>query len=240
MWLDGAAPLWSHKRFAQTASQKPFTLGEAVEPPPRTRLAIGRFRYWTRRHGARGLRRAWGPSAVCGGWLPPALARQPGDRPSSRPLRALLPPLRPTQLGRSARASIDAAPSATPSKPPFASRSTAAHHLTISAVAPGGAEEVAGDRCGAVAVAGMVDVVALTDDPVRSAMFLLPLPGCARATGCARCSASDTGGTPSAATCTSSAATSPAAATAYAARSTSRTLTGAASEQKRSYASSVL
>jgi hypothetical protein len=206
VWLDGAAPLWSHKRFAQTASQKPFTLGEAVEPPPRTRLAIGRFRYWTRRHGARGLRRAWGPSAVCGGWLPPALARQPGDRPSSRPLRALLPPLRPTQLGRSARASIDAAPSATPSKPPFASRSTAAHHLTISAVAPGGAEEVAGDRAG----------------------------------GCARCSASDTGGTPSAATCTSSAATSPAAATAYAARSTSRTLTGAASEQKRSYASSVL
>ena len=42
----------------------------------------------------------------------------------------------------------------------------------------------------------------------RSATSSAPPPGCARPTGCARCSASGTGGTPSAATCTSSAATS--------------------------------
>ncbi len=42
----------------------------------------------------------------------------------------------------------------------------------------------------------------------RSATSSAPPPGCARPTGCARCSASGTAGTPSAATCTSSAATS--------------------------------
>ena len=65
------------------------------------------------------------------------------------------------------------------------------------------------------------DLVALTDDPVRSrtpprysgarsrwATSSAPPPGCARPTGCARCSASGTAGTPSAAICTSSAATS--------------------------------
>ena len=42
----------------------------------------------------------------------------------------------------------------------------------------------------------------------RSATCSVLPPACARPTGCARCSASGTGGTPSAATCTSSAATS--------------------------------
>jgi predicted RNA polymerase sigma factor len=42
----------------------------------------------------------------------------------------------------------------------------------------------------------------------RSATCSAAPPGCARPTGCARCSATATGGTPSAATCTSSAATS--------------------------------
>ena len=64
------------------------------------------------------------------------------------------------------------------------------------------------------------DLVGLTGDPVRqdpaarsgarsrSATSSDQPPGCARRTGCARCSASGTAGTPSAATCTSSAATS--------------------------------
>ena len=46
----------------------------------------------------------------------------------------------------------------------------------------------------------------------RSATSSAPPPGCARPTGCARCSASGTGGTPSAATCTSSRGDLPAAA----------------------------
>ncbi len=73
-----------------------------------------------------------------------------------------------------------------------------------------------------------------------SAMFLVPPPGWARATGCARCSASDTGGTPSAATCMSSAATSlpPPRRTRQGRRPGH--WRGAASEQKRLYASSVL
>ena len=65
------------------------------------------------------------------------------------------------------------------------------------------------------------ELVGLTDEPVRQdpaavlgravavGHVLAPRPGCARPTGCARCSASGTGGTPCAVTYTSSAATSP-------------------------------